>query len=64
MSQAECFCGAEKRMKVSGSQIAKLKSFYGLSKEVANTGVEKQVMKSVIHTRLVDSRVLSSDTSS
>ena len=39
MSQAECFCGAEKRMKVSGSQIAKLKSFHGLTKDVASTGV-------------------------
>src|SRR6266699_4556932 len=37
MSQAECFCGAEKRMKVSGSQRAKLKSFHGLTKEVAST---------------------------
>jgi hypothetical protein len=38
MSQAECLCEAEKRMKVPGSQIAKLKSFHGPTKEVANTG--------------------------
>ena len=37
MSQAECLCKAEKRMKVSGSQIAKLKSFQRLTKEVATT---------------------------
>src|SRR5207302_1737609 len=29
ISQAGCLCKAEKRMKVSGSQIAKLKSFSG-----------------------------------
>ena len=39
MSQAECLCEAEKRMKVSSSQITKLKSFHGLTKEVANTRV-------------------------
>jgi len=42
MSQARCLCRAEKRMKVSGSQRAKLKRFYGLTKEVASTGMERR----------------------
>jgi hypothetical protein len=39
MPQAEGFCGAAKRMKVSGSQRATLKSFHGLTKEGASTGI-------------------------
>ena len=38
MSQARCLCEIEKRMNVFESQITKLKSFHGRTKEVASIG--------------------------